>query len=86
MDLFAGLDVSLDETSTCIVDADGKIIRESRVVATRLVEDHLFGPSAEVGSNAVQVYVHRLREQLADAGAKVQVTVRGVRYIMIGEK
>lgn len=70
------------------VDALEILMRRSgRVVATRLVEDHLFGPSAEVGSNAVQVYVHRLRKQLAEAGAKVQVhTVRGVGYIMTEEK
>ncbi len=61
--------------------------RRDRVVTTRLVEDHIFGPSAGVGSNAVQVYVHRLRKLLAEAGAKVQIhTVRGVGYIMIEEK
>lgn len=31
MDLFVGLDVSLDETSVCIVDASGKIVRETKV-------------------------------------------------------
>lgn len=30
MDLFAGLDVSLNETSICIIDRDGKIIREAK--------------------------------------------------------
>ena len=45
--------------------------RPSRVVTKRLVEDQLFGPSEEVRSNAVEVYMHRLRRQLADAGASV---------------
>jgi hypothetical protein len=31
MDLYAGLDVSLNETSRCIIDSDGKILRESKV-------------------------------------------------------
>lgn len=31
MDMYAGLDVSLDETSVCIVDADGTICRETKV-------------------------------------------------------
>jgi transposase len=31
MDLYAGLDVSLNETSLCIIDSDGKILRESKV-------------------------------------------------------
>jgi hypothetical protein len=32
MDYFAGLDVSVKETSVCIVDDAGKIVREARVV------------------------------------------------------
>jgi predicted NBD/HSP70 family sugar kinase len=28
MQLYAGLDVSMDETSICVVDRDGKIIKE----------------------------------------------------------
>ncbi len=31
MEHYAGLDVSLDETSICIVDAEGRIIRETKV-------------------------------------------------------
>jgi transposase len=31
MDHYAGLDISLEETSVCIVNSDGKIIRESKV-------------------------------------------------------
>ena len=31
MDYFAGLDVSVKETSVCIVDHAGKIVREARV-------------------------------------------------------
>ena len=38
-------------------------------------------------SNAVEVYVHRLRKMLADAGATVKIhTVRGVGYLMAEEK
>ena len=33
MDHFAGLDVSVKETSVCVVDATGKIVREVRVVS-----------------------------------------------------
>jgi DNA-binding response OmpR family regulator len=55
------------------------------VVPKKFVEDHLFGLSSEVGSNAVEVYVHRLRKQLTEAGARVQIhTIRGVGYL-IGE-
>ena len=33
MDYFAGLDVSLEETAVCVVDATGRIVREARVVS-----------------------------------------------------
>lgn len=59
--------------------------RSGRVVAKTLLENNLYGPTQEVGSNAVEVHVHRLRRHLAETGASVQVhTVRGVGY-MIGE-
>ncbi|WP_315838275.1 response regulator transcription factor [Bradyrhizobium prioriisuperbiae] len=61
--------------------------RQGRVVPKKNVEDHIFGLSGDVGSNAVEVYVFRLRKQLADNGAKVQIhTVRGVGYLMVEEK
>jgi DNA-binding response OmpR family regulator len=60
--------------------------RSRRVVAKNLLENSLYGPTQEVGSNAVEVHVHRLRRHLAEVGATVQVhTVRGVGY-MIGEE
>jgi len=59
--------------------------RSGRVVAKTLLENSLYGPAQEVGSNAVEVHVHRLRRHLVQTGASVQVhTVRGVGY-MIGE-
>jgi DNA-binding response OmpR family regulator len=60
---------------------------KGRVVSKKQVEDHIFGHSGEVASNAVEVYVHRLRKQLADRGAKVAVhTIRGVGYLIAEEK
>ena len=57
--------------------------RSGHVVPKKIVEDHLFGLSSEVGSNAIEVYVHRLRKQLADSGADVEIhTVRGVGYLI----
>lgn len=61
--------------------------RSGRVVPKKLVEDHLFGLSTDVGSNAVEVYVHRLRKQLADVKATVQIhTIRGVGYLIAEDK
>ena len=39
MDYFAGLDVSVKETSVCIVDDSGKIVREAKV-AEQTPEGH----------------------------------------------
>jgi two-component system response regulator TctD len=61
--------------------------RGGNVAPKRLFEDHLFGLAGEVGSNAVEVYVHRLRKMLVDAGASVKIhTVRGVGYLMSEDK
>jgi len=61
--------------------------RSGRVVAKTLLESSLYGLSQEVGSNAVEVYVHRLRRHLAEIGASVLVhTVRGVGYMIAEEK
>src|SRR6266699_326767 len=61
--------------------------RKDRVVSKKLVEDHIFGLSGDVASNAVEVYIHRLRKQLSERGAKVQIhTIRGVGYLISEEK
>jgi two-component system response regulator TctD len=61
--------------------------RKGRVVPKKMVEDQLFGLGGEVSSNAVEVYVHRLRRQLIDCGAKTQIhTIRGVGYMIAEAK
>jgi DNA-binding response OmpR family regulator len=61
--------------------------RSGRVVSKKLVEDHIFGLSGDVASNAIEVYVHRLRKALGDLGARVTIhTVRGVGYLIAGER
>jgi DNA-binding response OmpR family regulator len=54
-----------------------------RVVSKKQVEDHIFGLSGDVASNAIEVYVHRLRKQLSEKGATVTIhTIRGVGYLI----
>jgi DNA-binding response OmpR family regulator len=61
--------------------------RAGRVVAKAHVEDHLYGLSGDVRSNAVEVAVHRLRKQLADVQATIHIhTVRGVGYLISEER
>ena len=60
---------------------------KGRVVSKKQVEDHIFGRGGDVVSNAIEVYVHRLRRQLSERGARVQVhTIRGVGYLIAEEK
>ena len=60
--------------------------RKGSVVPKKLVEDQIFGLTGDVASNAIEVYVHRLRKQLADYGAKVKInTIRGVGYVITSD-
>jgi two-component system response regulator TctD len=53
------------------------------VVPRRYFEDQLFGLEGEADSNTVEVYVHRLRKNLQEARASVQIhTIRGVGYLL----
>ncbi len=57
--------------------------RSGRVVSKRLLEDQIFGLSTDVGSNAVEVYVHRLRKSLQDKGSNTVIhTIRGIGYLI----
>ncbi len=59
--------------------------RAGRTVPRGLAEDQMFGLDSAVGSNALEVYVHRLRRKLERAGASLGIeTVRGVGYILRG--
>jgi two-component system response regulator TctD len=61
--------------------------RKGNVVSKKLAEDQIYGLEGDVTSNAVEVYVHRLRKQLADGGARVKIhTMRGIGYVMSEEK
>jgi len=53
------------------------------VVPRRYVEDQLFGIGDVPDPNTVEVYIHRLRRQLAAAEATVAIhTIRGVGHMM----
>jgi two-component system response regulator TctD len=60
---------------------------KDRVVQRRVFENHLYGLTGEQESNAIDVYVHRLRKQLTEAEATVQIhTIRGVGYMLSEDK
>lgn len=57
--------------------------RKGRVVPKEAIEERLFEEGRELGSNAIEVYVHRLRKHLAECGAQIEIhTIRGVGYCL----
>jgi DNA-binding response OmpR family regulator len=57
--------------------------RQGEVVSREALESGLYSFADELGSNAMEVMLHRLRRKLADAAADVVVhTVRGIGYLL----
>jgi DNA-binding response OmpR family regulator len=57
--------------------------RQGSVVAREAIEQGLYGFDTTLGSNALEVLVHRLRRKLAETGARAVVhTLRGVGYLL----
>jgi two-component system OmpR family response regulator len=57
------------------------LARQGRVVSKEQIIDHLFGFGDDVGSNAIEVYVHRVRRKLEPFGVEIR-TVRGMGYLL----
>lgn len=75
----AGRDVDLTSREWAVLD---QLLRRPRaVVSKERLEDALYEFGAEVASNAVEVYVSRLRKKL---GAELIRTLRGVGYRLEG--
>lgn len=57
--------------------------RAGKVVSKAALEEALYAFGEEIGSNAIEVLMHRLRKRLQGAGADVFIhTMRGVGYIL----
>ncbi len=58
--------------------------RPGNVVNRNMIEDGIYGFDDEVGTNALEVLVSRLRKKLVASGADIQLhTVRGVGYMVM---
>lgn len=55
--------------------------RQGRVASKDQIAEHLTGLEEEIGPNAVEVYVHRLRRKLEPVGVSVR-TLRGLGYLL----
>ena len=57
------------------------LLRVGRLVSKEQLVDHLCGWGEEVSTNAIEVYVHRLRKKLESGGVRI-ATVRGLGYCL----
>ncbi len=71
------LDLSLRE----IAVIELLLLREGRVVTKQQIVDHLYGWEDAATSNAVEVFVYRLRRKLVPSGVDIR-TVRGMGYLI----
>jgi two-component system OmpR family response regulator len=55
--------------------------RQGRVVTKEQMHDRLFGWGEDVGTNAIEVCVHRVRKKLEQHGIEIR-TVRGMGYLL----
>jgi DNA-binding response OmpR family regulator len=72
-----GAPVALSAHEFAVLEA--LLQRPGAVLSRAQLEDRLYGWDAEIGSNAVEVYVHGLRRKL---GADAIRTLRGVGYFV----
>jgi DNA-binding response OmpR family regulator len=71
------LDLSAREVSLLEI----LLTRSGRMVSKTQIVDHLCEWGEEVSSNAIEVYVHRLRKKLEAGGVQI-VTARGLGYCL----
>ena len=57
------------------------LLREGRVVTKQQIVDHLYGWEEGSSSNAVEVFIYRLRRKLEASGVDIK-TVRGMGYLL----
>ena len=57
------------------------LMRAGRVVSKEQLVNHLYGWDDDVGDNAIEVNVYRLRKKLEPLGCEIR-TVRGMGYLM----
>lgn len=61
------------------------MMRSGRVVGKEQLAEQLYSWGEEVGANAIEVYVHRLRRKLEPAGVSIR-TIRGLGYLLDKEQ
>ncbi len=57
------------------------LLRAGRVVSKQQMVDQLYGWGDEVGVNAMEVYIYRVRKKLEPLGCRIR-TIRGMGYLL----
>lgn len=77
----AGCDVEMSRKELAALEL---LLRRTGIVVSKAdFEASLYGFEEEVGSNAIEVLIHRLRKKLAGAQAELEIhTLRGIGYVL----
>jgi two-component system OmpR family response regulator len=57
------------------------MLRAGRVVSKEQIAEQIYSLGEEVGANAIEVYVHRLRKKIETAALTIR-TIRGLGYLL----
>ncbi len=71
----------LDLTTRELGLLEALMLRSGWVVSKEQLLERLYSYSEEASSNAIEVYIHRLRKKIAPAGVTIR-TIRGLGYII----
>ncbi|MEO8628684.1 MAG: response regulator transcription factor [Betaproteobacteria bacterium] len=74
-------DAALDLSAREVALLEALLLSTGRVVSKDQLADRLYGVSDEVGPNAIEVFVHRLRRKIEPAGVAIR-TIRGLGYLV----
>ena len=72
---------ALDLSAREVALLEALLLSAGRVVSKDQLADRLYGVSDEVGPNAIEVFVHRLRRKIEAAGVSIRTT-RGLGYLV----
>ena len=74
-------DLPLELSARELSVLESLLVRVGRVVSKEQIADQLTGWGEEVGTNAIEVYIHRLRKKLELAEVRIR-TIRGLGYML----
>ncbi|MBU3735881.1 MAG: response regulator transcription factor [Methylobacterium sp.] len=57
------------------------MLRQGKVVSKEQIMEAVCSWDEDVGDNAIEVYIHRLRKKLEDSGTRIR-TIRGLGYLL----